>query len=92
MLLLDEVVFLQVDWQRNADDWLNAPAWSLKDSTVPVFRVRIGMVTNNFEFHTFDCQIVKDPPIIHIRNVAYHQIVTFAKDQELTLPRMSEGT
>ena len=67
------------------------PAWSPEASTVPVFRVRIRMVSNNLEFQTFDCQIVKDSPIIQIRNVAYDQIVTFAKDHELTLPRMSEG-
>ena len=91
VLLLDEVVFLQVDWERNYDAWIKAPAWSLEDSIVPVFRVRIRMVTNKIEFQTYDCEIVKDSPIILTRKMAYHEIVTFAQDHELTLPTMSEG-
>ena len=52
-----------------------------------MFRVRIRMATNKIEFQTYDCEIVKDSPIILTRKMAYHEIVTF----ELTLPTMSEG-
>ena len=91
VLLLDEVVCLQVDWERNYDAWLKATALSLEDSIVPVFQVRIRMVTNKIEFQTYDCEIVKVSPIILTRKMAYHEIVTFAQDHELTLPTMSEG-